>query len=212
MFHNKLLFVTHKQTHRSLQSKARYSSISPSASITLGNSSPLLLLGMAWGWVTSNVGRHKTALRPCTHNLPHTHIHSGMKNRLYRTLMISYKAHIHNPRMTHSLVFSLLWPPLEGTGTWAGVVYHWNPSSVGHTSCVPRILSHTNAPNMFNNQRLGCMIKVKLLKIHQSTSVFAEWNPILLLGANSRNRACFALARKSIFFPFCKLKKSCFMS
>lgn len=185
MFNNKLPFVTHKQTHRSLQSKARYSSISPSASITLGNSSPLLLLGMAWGWVTSKVGRHKTALRPCTYNLPHTH--SGMKNRLYRTLMISY-THIHNPQMTHSLVFSLLWPPLEGMGAWAGVAYHWNPSSVGHTSCVPRILSHTNAPNRFNIQRLGCMIKVKRIITIISSKIYfvvAEWNPILLLGANS---------------------------
>ncbi len=122
MFHNKLLFVTHKQTHRSLQSKARYSSISPSASITLGNSSPLLLLGMAWGWVTSKVGRHKTALRPCTHNLPHTHIHSVMKNRLYRTLMISYKHTSTTP--DDSLISFLI--ALTATGgdghmSWCGV-------------------------------------------------------------------------------------------
>lgn len=129
---------------------------------------------------------------PTLHIQPATHTQNGMKNRLYRTLMISYTS--TNPQMTHSLVFSLLWSPLEGMAAWAGVAYHWNPSSVGQTSCVPRILSHIDTPNRLNNQRLGYTIKVKLTII-----IILLKNPILFLGANSRNRACFALGHERIF-------------
>lgn len=120
---NKLPSVTHKHahthTHRSLQSKARYSSISPSASITLGNSSPWLQLGVTLGWVTSTEGRHKTALRPCTHNLPHKH--SGLKMRLYRTLIIS---HVHINKLNSLIagyLFALAATGGDGRESWCGV-------------------------------------------------------------------------------------------
>lgn len=69
-----IMLYTKLHSHRSLQSNARYSSIKPSASITLGNSSPWSLLDVVLGWVTSTDGLHKTALRPCTHNLTCTRI------------------------------------------------------------------------------------------------------------------------------------------
>lgn len=160
MFHNKLLFVT--QTNSQVPAiKGKILFYQP-----LGLDHPGQLIsivttghGMRLGHLQSGPTQN---CPPTLHTQPATHTYTvAWKIGFIKHLMISYKAHIHNPQMTHSLVFSLLCPPLDGTGAWAGVAYHWNPSSVGHTSCVPRILSYTNAPNRFNIQRLGCMIKVK---------------------------------------------------
>lgn len=153
---NSHLSHTSTHTHRSLQSKARYSSISPSASITLGISSPWLLLGVTC-WVTSTEGRHKTALRPCTHNLPHTQCHEN------ETLQNTYNFIRTQTELTHwrlSLCSGLPWRGWECELGWrtTGILHLWDTPAAFRGSC------HTQMPQTgLITRHRGCTIMVKLI-------------------------------------------------